>query len=68
MRVAIVVERFPVLSETFVIDQIDELLQAGADITVIACYPGDNANWGRKIISQCKVIYLAPHGAALFRT
>ena len=68
MRVALVVERFPVLSETFVIDQIDELLQAGADITVIACYPGDNANWGRKIISQCKVIYLAPHGAALFRT
>jgi colanic acid/amylovoran biosynthesis glycosyltransferase len=40
MRVAVVVDRFPVLSETFVLNQITGLLDRGHDVDIVPTRPG----------------------------
>ena len=41
VRVAILVRRFPKLSETFILNQITGLLDGGVDVDVFAWTPGD---------------------------
>lgn len=41
MRIAVVVSRFPVLSETFIIEQLSGLVERGHDVTVHSLGPGD---------------------------
>jgi colanic acid/amylovoran biosynthesis glycosyltransferase len=41
MRVAVLVRRFPKLSETFILNQITGLLEGGVDVDVFAWTPGD---------------------------
>ncbi|MBM3777380.1 MAG: colanic acid biosynthesis glycosyltransferase WcaL [Acidimicrobiia bacterium] len=41
MRIAFVIERFPALSETFLLNQITGLIDLGHDVEIIAMGPGD---------------------------
>jgi colanic acid/amylovoran biosynthesis glycosyltransferase len=43
MRIAVVVDRFPVLSETFVLSQITGLLDRGHDVDIVPTRPGGDA-------------------------
>lgn len=43
MRIAILVRRFPVLSETFILNQITGLIERGHDVDVLAECPGDTS-------------------------
>jgi glycosyltransferase involved in cell wall biosynthesis len=43
MRILIIAQRFPVLSETFIIEQAKALLDAGADVSILGLTRGDDS-------------------------
>lgn len=71
LRVAFVVAAFPLLSETFILDQIAHLLDRDVDVEVFSFHRGDEANVSRKYFDYgmaSRVQYFAwpPRGATRF--
>ena len=61
LRVAFVVGVFPLVSETFVIDQVAGLLDRGVDVTIFSFNRGDESNVSRKYFDygmRARVSYL----------
>ncbi|AWM13032.1 hypothetical protein DI487_03575 [Flavobacterium sediminis] len=44
MRIAIVVNKFPVLTETFIVNQITSLIDGGHDVTILSLTKGETEN------------------------
>ncbi len=44
MRIAIVVNKFPVLTETFIVNQITSLIDGGHDVTILSLTKGETRN------------------------
>lgn len=44
MKVAFLLRKFPVLSETFILDQIVELIRQGVDVDIYSIYRGDESD------------------------
>ncbi len=59
MKIAFILKCFPQLTETFVLNQIKDFLNSGAEVWIIACYPiSDNLKLTEDLPVQ-KVIYLS---------
>mgnify|MGYP003664544237 FL=1 len=50
------VRRFPILSQTFVINQINDLINAGHDVKILAVYPGDMSLGSMQSLSQHELL------------
>lgn len=50
MTIAYTLERFPVLSQTFVRNEVDELRRQGVDVVVARLYPADDIEVGAPIV------------------
>ena len=69
MKVTYFLNRFPVISETFVIDQICGLIDRGVDIEIISIVKGDYKNLHAKVVSyglDKKTTYLAEYSTSKF--
>lgn len=51
MRIAFIVHQFPVLSETFILNQITGLIDRGHEVDIYASQPGDTSNMHQDVIS-----------------
>jgi colanic acid/amylovoran biosynthesis glycosyltransferase len=61
LRVALVVDLFPLVSETFIVDQVEALLERGVDVDILAFTPGDESNVSRTYFARgmsSRVTYL----------
>lgn len=63
-QILVVADRFPVLSETFVIEQLHAFTLQGAQVTVLARSSGDGiSTFGQKQI-DCRVVLTRPHASS----
>lgn len=70
MRIAVLVRRFPELSETFILNQITGLLDQGVDLEVFAWTPGDSEAVHPDVSAYAllgRTRYIHPRGSRLSR-